>query len=273
MSEQTTTRRAPGRPKKTATTPKAEAKKPLFKHKEVVNTNTEYELIGKGGIVTMLPQKGITVYDAERDTVREIRYCPNEPSVWTDEQGDKAKREAVMFRDGRIFVPKEKPNLKKFLEVHPGNQANGGNLFRLLDKRKDAEEQLRREFLQTDAIAMVRDKSIDELLPIAIYFGYNINGNASDIRFNLLQKAKKNPAEFIQAFDSPQVQVRSIVQQAKEYQFIRCSDSGVYWFDSNQLIVSVPAGLDPVDVATRFCMTEKGAAVLSNLEEKLGKLA
>ena len=58
MSEQTTTRRAPGRPKKTTTTPKAEAKKPLFKHKEVVNTNTEYELVGKGGIVTMLPQKG-----------------------------------------------------------------------------------------------------------------------------------------------------------------------------------------------------------------------
>lgn len=273
MSEQTTTRRAPGRPKKTDTTPKAQAKKPLFKHKESVNTNTEYELISKGGIVTMLPQKGITVYDAERDTVREIRYCPNEPSVWTDEQGDKAKREAVMFRDGRIFAPKEKPNLKKFLELHPGNQANGGKLFRVKDVRKEAENELQKEFLTTDAITMVRDKAIDELLPVAIYFGFSINGNASDIRFNLLQKAKRNPKEFIEAFDSPQVQVRSIVQQAKEYQFIKCTPSAVSWFDSNQLIVSVPAGLDPVDVATRFCMTEKGAAVLSNLEEKLSKLA
>ena len=273
MSEQTTTRRAPGRPKKTTTTPKAEAKKPLFKHKEVVNTNTEYELVGKGGIVTMLPQKGVTVYDAELDTVREIRYCPNEPSIWSDEQGDKAKREAVMFRDGRIFVPKEKPNLKKFLELHPGNQANGGKLFRLKDVKKDAEDQLEQEFLMNDAISMVRDKSIDELLPVAIYFGFNITSTASDIRFNLLQKAKKNPQEFIQAFDSPQVQVRSVVQQAKEYQFIKCTASAVNWFDSNQLIVSVPAGMDPVDVATRFCMTEKGAAVLSNLEEKLSKLA
>jgi hypothetical protein len=47
----------------------------------------------------------------------------------------------------------------------------------------------------------------------------------------------------------------------------------VHWFDSGQLIVSVPAGMDPVDVMTRFCMTEKGASVLSNLEEKLSKLA
>ncbi len=132
---------------------------------------------------------------------------------------------------------------------------------------------MNQEFLMNDAISMVRDKSIDELLPVAIYFGFSITSTASDIRFNLLQKAKKNPTEFIQAFDSPQVQVRSVVQQAKEYQFIKCTPSAVNWFDSNQLIVSVPAGMDPVDVATRFCMTEKGAAVLSNLEEKLAKLA
>ena len=275
MSE-TTTQRRPGRPKKAATTePKAEpkAKRSVVRRKQEVKQHAEYEIINAGGIVTMLPQKGVTVYDPEKDTVREIRYCPNEPSIWSDEQGDKAKREAVIFRDSRIFVPKEKPNLKKFLEIHPGNQANGGKLFRLVDKKADAEKELNREFLLNDAISMVREKAIEELLPVAIYFGYNINSSTSDIRFNLLQKAKKNPQEFIEAFDSPQVQVRSVVQQAKEYQFISTRESGVHWFDSGQLIVSVPAGMDPVDVMTRFCMTEKGASVLSNLEEKLSKLA
>ena len=281
MSE-TTTRRAPGRPKKAAApapvqeeqpTPKATKKATVVRREKDTSQNREYELIGKGGIVTMLPQKGVTVYDPEQDTVREIRYCPNEPSVWSDEQGDKAKKEAVMFRDGRLFVPKEKPNLRLFMEKHPGNQENGGKLFRVVDKKADAEKELHREFLLNDAISMVREKAIEELLPVAIYFGYNINASTSDIRYNLLQKAKKNPQEFIEAFDSPQVQVRSVVQQAKEYQFINCKSSGVHWYDSNQLIVSVPAGMDPVDVMTRFCMTEKGAAVLSNLEEKLAKLA
>jgi len=278
MSEQTTTQPRRGRPKKTAAAPaQAEKKQPtqtkVVRRTEEVQRNAAYEIVKGGGIVTLLSQKGVTVYDEEKDSVREIRYCPNEPSIFTDEQGDKAKREAVAFRDKRLFVPKQKPQLRKFLDMHPDNIANGGKLFKRIDRSRDAEKELEKEFMQTDAIAMVRDKAIEELLPIAIYFGYNINKSTSDIRYNLLQKAKKNPKEFIEAFDSPQVQVRSVVQQAKDYQFIATKSSGVHWFDSNQLIVSVPAGMDPIDVMTRFCMTEKGAAVLSNLEEKLAKLA
>lgn len=278
MTEQTQTQPRRGRPKKSVSAAveapaKPAAKKTVVRRKEEPQVATEYEIVNGGGIVTLLTQRGVTVYDEENDTVREIRYCPNEPSIFTDEQGDKAKREAVAFRDKRLFVPKQKPQLRKFLDMHPDNVANGGKLFKKVDKKADAEQELQKEFLQTDAVTMVRDKPIEELLPIAIYFGYNINATTSDIRFNLLQKAKKNPKEFIEAFDSPQVQVRSTVQQARDYQFISTKESGVHWFDSNQLIVSVPAGMDPLDVMTRFCMTEKGAAVLSNLEEKLAKLA
>jgi type II secretory pathway pseudopilin PulG len=152
------------------------------------------------------------------------------------------------------------------------NQANGGNLFRQVDKNRDAEQELQQEFLLNDAISMVREKSIEELLPVAIFFGFNVNAPTSEIRFNLLNIAKKKPAEFIQSFDNPQVQARSIVKQAADYQFINLKPDGAYWFDSNTLIVSVPAGQDPLDVLTRFCLTEKGSAVFSNLEEKLSKL-
>lgn len=282
MSE-TTTRRAPGRPKKNAVQPEAATPKPtpkptakkstVVRKKQEPQRHKEYELIRKGGIVTMLPQKGVTVYDPELDTVREIRYCPNEPSVWSDEQGDKAKKEAVMFRDGKLFVPRDKPNLRVFMEKHPGNAANGGNLYREIDKRKEAEDELNREFLLNDAIGIVREKPIEDLLSVAIYNGINIDASTSDIRYNLLRVAKKNPQDFIESFDSPQVTTRSTVQQAKDYQFIKTTASAVYWFDSNQLIVSVPAGMDPVDVMTRFCLTEKGASTLSALEEKLAKLA
>jgi len=275
-----TQKRPVGRPRKTeAPAAKAPATKPAAKKPSVIrkkqedNRHVEFELIGKNGIVTMLPQKGLTVYDQENDTIREIRYCPNEPSIWSDEQGDKAKRQAVIFRDGRLFVPKTQPNLRKFLEIHPMNTANGGNLFRIIDKKQDAEKELKKEFLLNDAVSMVRDKPIEELLPVAIYFGFNVDAPTSEIRFNLLNTAKKKPQDFIQAFDNPQVQARSTVKQASDYQFIKLKADGAYWFDSNQLIVSVPTGQDPVDVMTRFCLTEKGSAVLSNLEEKLSKLA
>jgi hypothetical protein len=249
------------------------AKKRSIKRKETVLYHAEYEIPKNAGIVYMLPQKGITVYDSDKDTVREMRYCPNEPSIWADEQGNNARKETVAFREGRLFVPKDKPNLRKFMDLHPMNINNGGKVFQQVDKKKDAEVELKREFILSEAVAMVRDKDISELLPIAMYFGVNINVAVSEIRYNLLNIAKKKTEEFIQSFDSPQVQVRSTVQQAKDYQILNIKNDGCYWFDANSLIVSVPVGQDPMDVMVRFCLTEKGASVLSSLEEKLDRLA
>jgi hypothetical protein len=279
MAEEATKRRAPGRPKKSETVanaqpampavePPVKTKKRTIKRREVVNENKEYKINKGGGVVYMLPQKGVTVYDEANDTVREIRYCPNEPSIYVDEQSENAVKQSVAFRDGRLFVPKEKPNLRKFLEIHPQN----GPIFKEVNKRRDAEQELQKEFLLTDAIAKVRDTDINDLLPVAIYFGVNINAPVSEIRYNLLNIAKRKTQDFLQSFDSPQVMARSTVQQAKEYQIINVKSNGVFWFDSNNLIVSVPVGQEPIDVMTRFCLTEKGAATLSNLEERLDRL-
>ena len=117
------------------------------------------------------------------------------------------------------------------------------------------------------------DKEINDLLPIALYFTVNINQPSSEIRFNLLRIAKSKPQDFIESFDSPSVTARSIVQQAKDYQIIEVKEDRCSWFDSKSMIVSVPVGQDPMDVMIRFCLTEKGSAVLSSLEERLEKLA
>lgn len=259
-------------PKSTPAAPKAKAKKPAIKRKEAVQVNKEFEIPRNGGVVFMLPQKGVTVYDSEKDTIREIRYCPNEPSIFVDEQSENARREAVVFNEGRIFVPKDKPNLRAFLEAHPQNMENGGRTFKEVNKKKDAEKELKKEFALSEAIEIVRDSEINDLLPISIYFGININAPVSEIRYNLLQIAKKKTTEFMEAFDSPQVTTRASIQQAADFQIINVKNDGVYWFDSNSLIVSVPVGQEPMDVMTRFCLTEKGATVLSSLEERLERL-
>ena len=247
-------------------------KKRTIKRKEQSFNNCEYYIPRKAGIVFMLPQKGVTIYDKEGDTVREIRYCPNEPSIFVDEQSENAVKQSVIFNTGRIFVPREKPNLKKFLDLHPFNMANGGKIFKLVDKKRDAEKELEKEFLVNDAISLVRESDINTLLPVALYFGVNVNVQTSEIRYNLLNIARKKPQDFIEAFDSPQVQVRSSIQQAKDYQIINMKQDKVSWFDSNGLIVSVPVGQSAMDVMVRFCLTEKGASVLSLIEEKLDKL-
>ena len=158
----------------------------------------------------MLPQKGVTIYDSEADAVREIRFCPNEPSIYVDEQSSNALKQSVTFRNGRIFVPKEKPNLRKFLEQHPSNVANGGSVFKLRNKKIVAEQELEKEFLLTDAISVVRDREINDLLPIAIYFGININASISDIRYSLLRIAKTKTKEFLESLDLNLVKHKNI---------------------------------------------------------------
>ena len=280
---ETKTKRSTGRPKlqKDAVEesvvmeqPKTESKKKrTIKRKEQVSRAVEYEIIKGGGIVFMLPQKGVTIYDKENDTVREIRYCPNEPSIFVDEQSENAVKQSVIFERGRLFIPREKPNLKKFIELHPGNKENGGSIFKIVDKKKSAKEELEKEFLVSDAVSIVRDRDINDLLAIALYYGVNINAATSEIRYNLLRIAKSKPKEFLQSLDSPEVTCRSTIKQASDYQIISLKTNGVYWFDANSLIVSVPVGQDPTTTMVRFCLTEKGASTLSLIEERLDKLS
>ena len=274
--EQTTKRRATSTPKAAPVATEAPAKKvkkstPIKRRVDAL-TSRVYQTVNAGGIVHMIQSKGITIFDEKSGQVREMRYCPNEPSIWRDEQSDSARKEAVVFRNGTLIVPRTKPNLMEYLDLHPGNQANGGNNFKLIDNKRDAEINLQKEFSVSEAIIAVRDKSIEELLPIAIYFGMNIDRNASEIRFDLLQRAKKKPSEFLSAFDSPIVKVRALVKQCESYQIIVLKEDGAYWFDSNKMIVANPAGHDCDDTLSRFLMTEKGATTRSSLEERLEKL-
>ena len=56
--------------------PPPQPKKKSSLKREVRETGAaEYMIPGKAGIVYMLPQKGVTIYDAEKDSIREIRYC------------------------------------------------------------------------------------------------------------------------------------------------------------------------------------------------------
>jgi hypothetical protein len=258
----------------TKTTAPSTAVKKEYSFKEFDNTQSKpssFKIISGGGIVCPI-RTNVTVFDKEQNKVRQIRYAPNEPSIYVEDQSEHAQREHIVFRDKMLFVPIEKPNLLQFLLSHPDNRANGGGLFEMIDKSRSAEEDLEREFTQFDAISMVRDKDISELLPVAMFLGINTKRKSAEIRRDLLMDAKKSPARFVELFDNPQVKCKSAVMQAVEFQILREKADGMYWFDSNRLIITAAAGLDPVDVMSRFCLTEKGAPVYDRLLEELDRL-
>lgn len=231
-----------------------------------------YAINKGGGIWYKLKQNNITIFDEETGRVRQLRYSPNEMSVWADEQSENIIREQVVFINKNLLVQYTKPNLQKYLDLHPDNIANGGKVFHLVDTEKKATVELDREFMTLDAVGMVRDKSIDELLPVAMYLGIDTDQKNLEIKRELLREAKANPKRFIEMFDNPVVKVKSTIISAVDFQILRADNDGLKWYDTNRLIVATPAGQDTLDIGTRFCLSEKGSMVLQEIENQLDKI-
>ena len=265
-----------GRPKAAprAVTPQASISATKVKRNEVDESkqNKVYTIVKGGGIWYKLKQNNITVFDEESGQVRQLRYSPNENSVWADEQSENIIREQIIFQGKNLVVPYTNPPLQKYLELHPDNKANGGSIFELIDTVKDAQVELNTEFAMLDAVAMVRDKSVDELMPVAMYLGVNTNQKNMEIKRELLREAKANPTRFIEMFDNPMVKTKSIIMSAIDFQILKADADGLKWFDSNRLIIATPVGQDKLDIATWFCLSEKGAVVFEEIQNQLDKI-
>lgn len=249
--------------------PSTSSAKSTFKVKQDIKPNQilEFETLKKSGAIFLMQQKNVTI--VENGKLREIRYCPSEPSIYRDEQSNNSVRKAIMFVEGKLFIRPDQPNLAEYLLKHPDNVSNGGKRFKLVDKSKDKEVSLDKEFELHDAVTLIRTKELDELLSVAVAMGINVDRPVSEIKHDLMVTAKRNPKNFIQAFDNPSVEMKTKILQAQKYQIINMRDNGVYWFDSGKMIVSVPAGKDPVDVFVRYCLTDAASAVVEEIERQL----
>ena len=238
---------------------------------ETLDRKTKVYTIPRGAGILFRIKSDAIIYDNETGRNRQIRYCPNEPSVYADEQSSNAIRAHVLFEEGILAVPANQANLQEFLDLHPMNRANGGGTFELVNTEAKAELDLDNEFLLHDAVSLVRNKSIDELMPVAIYLNMDTNQKNAELKRELLMEAKGNPKRFIELFDNPTVQVRAIIKKAVDFQILNSKEDGMYWFDSNRLIVATPVGQDTIKVMTQFCLTEKGSTALESIREELEK--
>jgi len=226
-----------------------------------------YSILNGGGIWCKLRGTVTT-----KNPIRQIRYCPNEPSIYVDEQSQFAIVEQVVFREGTLMVDADQPNLQAFLDAHPDNQANGGYVFYEINTEKNAEEELENEFLVHDAVAMVRESDLDLLLPVAMFLGIDSKKKSVEIRRELLNHAKANPKSFIEMFDNPVVKVKAMIIQAVDFQILKISSDAMRWYDNNQVIITTPAGQSTLDVMARYCLTDKGALVYAEVTSRLARL-
>jgi hypothetical protein len=259
-----------GRPaKSTATEVASPTKSFKIKREEKVPTAVEYRS-RTGGNTLLLNTRGILHWDEEMGYNREMRYCAAEKSIFKDEQSPNAVKSPIVFRLGVLLTRDRDVLLRDFLDRHPENEANGGTgFYKVKSNKEQVGVDIKKEFAVMDAIGLLREKALDDLLSVAISFSIDIDRSVDEIKYDLLQKAKKSPRTFIEAFDNPVVQMKAKIKQAESLNIIKLSEDAVKWFDTNKLIVSVPAGMDPMDVFVRYCLTEAAAPTVAEMERQL----
>lgn len=155
-------------------------------------------------------------FDCYVDNSGDLRYI----SKGRDQHGNELKRR-FEFRAGsrKLSVPNTQADVIEFLRNHPECEGsiNGSSrvksYFKELNLDGDAEKANQATAKQLEAMTIALNLKDEELRSIGVLFGA-LSGTPSMIKHSVLEVSQKNPAYFLEVYNEPERQFRSILLQA-----------------------------------------------------------
>jgi len=209
-------------------------------------------------------------FDAEKGEQKELRYATNQNSVFVDEQKGESTLGHIMFKDGMLFVPKEKQNLQKLLSLyHPAKNVK----YYEFDSNAIAEDDLEDFDLLLEAMNAAKDMDIDQAEAIVrVEVGSKVSEMSSkEIKRDLMIFAKKKPALFIELANDENVQLRNFAIRATELGIIKLSqDQRTFmWGSNDRKLMTVPFDENPYSAMAAYFKTDEGVEVFRSVEKML----
>jgi len=252
--------------------PKVEAPKIKAKPKNTweIKDRVYYLKSRKKPISYSIRASNLFWFDEEKGYEREIKYCQNQRTCFVDEMQGDQRLEHIIFRDGNLFVPKEKTTLQKFLSLyHPHN----GKIFYEYKPVEVAEYQIDRLEMEADAILMARQMDIDLAEAIMrVEKGSEVSKMSSkELKRDLLLFARNNPMLFLELANDDNVQLRNFGIKAVEEGIISLSSDQRYfiWSSTNRKIMTVPFDEHPYTALSHWFKTDEGMEIYQNIEKRL----
>jgi len=202
---------------------------------------------------------------------RSLRFASNQTSVFEDEQYGDVTLPAIIFKDGKLVIPKEQVLLQQFLSLyHPDLNKE----YEEFDPNKLAEAEIASEEEKLDAQNLVREMDIEDLEAIA---RVALDGSISDmtskeLRRDMLVYARKNPVEVMDLAQDENIKLRNLAVRAVEMGviFIKDDNRTVCWNNKTKdKIVTVPYGENVYSALAAFFKTDDGLDVLQGITNKL----
>lgn len=212
---------------------------------------------------------------------RAIKHCPNEKSIFVDEQSNLGVVESIIFINGVLNVQANKVRTQEFLEMHPKN----GVVFEEINQAADAQEMLDYEDMILDMKGIIRKKAreengIEEIRVLVSALTSDISGSAtmspSELRYAAFELVESNPDRFlndkgeISIFDDSDITRKAIANNAFASGTVTLSPDAksILWSDNKSPICSVPVGKKHTQFFADFLKTEDGIEVMKELNKR-----
>jgi len=209
-------------------------------------------------------------FDPEKGYERELRYASNKRSPFADEQEGPVTLEHIIFKDGTLFVPKEKVALQQLLSLyHPAKD----RLYKEHNAVEIAKDELEDLELEIEAMNSAYTIDIDQAEAILrVEQGSIVSKMSSkEIKRDILLLAKRNPKMFIALANDENVVLRNFAIKATEANIIKlASDQRTFkWGSNGRKLMTVPFDENPYSAMAAFFKTDEGLEVYRSIEKKL----
>lgn len=214
------------------------------------------------------PRFPLMWFDEQNNINRPLRYATNQKSPFEDDQDGNAIIEPIIFEDGFLRVPRTNPVLQMFLHYHPLN----GNVFVEVDNEKDAMSEVDELNIEIDALSEARQLSIEQIEMLTrVMFGTDPSRlTTSELKRDILVFAKKEPKEFLNILNDPELKFQSKVRLFFENKLLvmRNNEKEVWYNTSTnkKKMLSIPFGEDPYQMTASFLKSDDGIESLKMLE-------
>jgi len=224
----------------------------------------------KKPITYMMRSSNIYWFDKEQGYERELKYCENQTTTFVDEMKGDQRLSHIIFRDGSLYVPKEKTVLQKLLSTyHPHRD----KLFYEFKPAKIAEGDMEILNLEVDAIIAARNVDIDMAEAIMrAEIGSRVSELSSkELRRDTLLFARNNPKLFLELADDENVMLRNFGIKAVEEGVLRLSSDqrNFLWGSNGRKLMVVPFDEHPYTALAHWFKTDEGMEIYTNIEKRL----
>tara|TARA_B110000259_G_scaffold88902_1_gene103364 strand:- start:531 stop:1340 length:810 start_codon:yes stop_codon:yes gene_type:complete len=214
--------------------------------------------------------KSMLWFDKEAGYQRELRYATNQRSPFVDEQKGQVIMGRIIFRNGKLSVPKENVVLQKLLSLyHP----DLNNIYKEYKPQQIATNEVEWIEYELAALNMAKGLSLDEAEGILrVEIGEQVNNlSSAELKRDVLIFARKNPQLFLELATDDNTQLRNFGVKSVEQGILNLSqDQRTFTYGTNgRKVMTVPFDEHPYSALSAFFKTDEGMEIYKAIEKRL----